>query len=111
MAGVFWLIAGPDGVGKTTYAFRDLEAVAQTINFVNLDEIARGVSPLRPQAAERDAAQIALDRCREFIRSGTFFAMDTTLAGRAHFQLVDEAMRRVCRWTCSILRFQMWTSP
>ncbi len=91
MAGTFWLIAGPNGVGKTTYAFRNLLATAGTINFVNLDEIARGLSPLRPQAAERDAARVALERCRDFMRSGTSFAMETTLAGRTHFHLVDEA--------------------
>ncbi len=89
--GIFWLIAGPNGVGKSTYAFRNLRAVAHTINFVNLDEIARGLSPLDPQAAERDAARVALDRCREFMRTGTSFAMETTLAGRTHFHLVEEA--------------------
>ena len=88
---VFWLIAGPNGVGKSTYAFRHLEAVARTINFVNLDEIARGLSPLKPQAAERDAARVALQRCRDFMRTGTSFAMETTLAGLTHFHLADEA--------------------
>jgi predicted ABC-type ATPase len=89
--GIFWLIAGPNGVGKSTYAFRNLRAVAHTIHFVNLDEIARGLSPLEPQAAERDAARVALERCRAFMATRTSFAMETTLAGRTHFHLVDEA--------------------
>jgi cell division protein FtsA len=49
-----WLIAGPDGVGKTTYARRYLRAVAGTERFVNLDEIARGFSPLTPTPDAED---------------------------------------------------------
>ena len=33
----FWLIAGPNGVGKTTYAFKNVPAASGSINFVNLD--------------------------------------------------------------------------
>jgi predicted ABC-type ATPase len=43
-----WLIAEPHGVGKTTYAFRNVPAVSDSMHFVNLDEIARGLSPLAP---------------------------------------------------------------
>eukprot|EP01037_Dinobryon_pediforme_P031855 gene31855-36538_t len=77
--------------GQEYLRFRNLRAVAHTIHFVNLDEIARGLSPLEPQAAERDAARVAIARCRDFMRSNTSFAMETTLAGRTHFHLVDEA--------------------
>ena len=37
------LIVGQNGVGKTTYAMRHLKAVSGSINFVNMDEIARGL--------------------------------------------------------------------
>jgi predicted ABC-type ATPase len=46
----FWIIAGPNGVGKTTYVFRHIRSVAGTARFVNTDEIARGLSPLEPAA-------------------------------------------------------------
>lgn len=36
-----WLLAGPNSVGKTTYAFRHISAVSGSVHFVNLDEIAR----------------------------------------------------------------------
>lgn len=65
----FWLIAGPDCVGKTTFAMKRLEAISGSINFVNFDEISRGLSPLRPAAAEREAARIALNRVAHFIDS------------------------------------------
>ena len=87
----FWLIAGPNGVGKTTYAFRNVPAVSGSMNFVNLDEIARGLSPLSPPLAEREAARIALARARDFIAQGTVFSMETTMSGRTHLALMREA--------------------
>jgi predicted ABC-type ATPase len=83
----FWLIAGPNGVGKTTFAFKRLKAVSGSFHFVNLDEIARGLSPLEPKAAERDAARIALARARQFIEIRRTFSMETTLSGATHLDL------------------------
>ena len=94
----FWLIAGPNGVGKTTYALRHLRAAIGSIHFVNLDEIARGLSPLEPRAADRSAARVALMRARELIRARRTFAMETTLAGRSHLGLVGEAEARGLRF-------------
>lgn len=87
----FWLIAGPNGVGKTTYAFKNIPAVSGSLNFVNLDEIARGLSPLKPELAERDAARIALAKARDFIKSGEVFSMETTMSGHVHLALMQEA--------------------
>jgi predicted ABC-type ATPase len=87
----FWLIGGPDGVGKTTFAMKRLEAISGSINFVNFDEISRGLSPLRPAAAEREAARIAPARVAHFIDSGSTFAMETTLSGRAQLRLIERA--------------------
>jgi predicted ABC-type ATPase len=89
--GRFWLIAGPNGVGKTTYAFKNVAAVSGSLNFVNLDEIARGLSPLKPDLAGREAARIALDRAREFIRRKETFSMETTMSGQTHLALMREA--------------------
>ena len=63
-----------------------------SINFVNLDEIARGLSPIRPAAAQTEAARIALSRARAFIRIGTTFAMETTLPGTRSSRLMQEAL-------------------
>lgn len=89
----FWLIAGPNGVGKTTYAMRHLKAVSGSVHFVNLDEIARGLSPLDPSAAQTDAARIALKRARDFIQARQTFAMETTASGLTHLGLVAAAHR------------------
>lgn len=89
--GTLWLIAGPNGVGKTTYAMRHLRAVSGSVHFVNLDEIARGLSPLAPEVAQADAARIALARARDFVRSKSTFALETTLSGRAQARLLEAA--------------------
>lgn len=89
-----WLIAGPNGVGKTTYARRYLRAVAGTGRFVNLDEIARGYAPLDatpdPETAAA-AARTVLRRCAENIADRRSFALETTLAGRTHLRTVTAA--------------------
>lgn len=94
MTGTLWLIAGPNGVGKTTYARRYLRSVAGTSAFVNLDEIGRGLSPLEPTpdaATATAAARIALARVTGHIASRRSFALETTLAGRTHLRTLATA--------------------
>ena len=40
---VCYIIAGPNGAGKTTFALRYLPHIVSCRNFINADEIARGV--------------------------------------------------------------------
>ncbi len=97
MTGTLWLIAGPEGAGKTTYARRYLRSVAGTTAFVNLDEIARGLSPLEPTPdapTAAAAARIALARIGENIAAGRSFALETTLAGRTHLRSLERARAR-----------------
>jgi predicted ABC-type ATPase len=89
-----WIIAGPNGVGKTTYAFRHIRAVAGTVRFVNIDEIARGLSPLDPSTEQRGAARVALARIQELISAGSSFSLETTLSGRTHLATIAAAKAR-----------------
>lgn len=89
-----WLIAGPNGTGKTTYARRYLRAVAGTSALVNVDEIGRGLAPLDPTpdpATAAAAARIALARISIALGGRTSFAVETTLAGRTHLRTLDRA--------------------
>jgi predicted ABC-type ATPase len=93
-APILWLIAGPNGVGKTTYARRYLRAVAGTERFVNLDEIARGFSPLTPTPDAETAtaaARAVLSRTADNIAARRSFALETTLAGLTHLRTMDAA--------------------
>jgi predicted ABC-type ATPase len=89
-----WFIAGPNGVGKTTYARRFLRSTAATDRFVNLDEIARGLSPLSPTPdaeTARAAARVALARVAAGLAARASFAIETTLAGRTHLGTITAA--------------------
>ncbi len=55
-------IAGCNGAGKTTAAYMLLPKVFKTVEFVNADEIAKGLSPLNPTGVSFQAAKIMLGR-------------------------------------------------
>ena len=55
-----YIIAGPNGVGKTTFAREFLPNYADCRNFVNADLIAQGVSPLAPEGAAFHAGRLVL---------------------------------------------------
>jgi predicted ABC-type ATPase len=46
-----YIIAGPNGVGKTTFAHEFLPKYTDCTNFVNADLIARAIAPFSPDAA------------------------------------------------------------
>ncbi|MGO8930049.1 MAG: AAA family ATPase [Limisphaerales bacterium] len=77
-----YIIAGPNGVGKTTFADRYLPDEAKQLEFVNADLIARGLSPYDPDSVSIEAGRIALKRIRELISEGIGFAWETTMSGK-----------------------------
>lgn len=87
----FWIVAGPNGVGKTTYAFRHIRAVSGSTSFVNLDEIARGLSPLDPSAEQQRAARVALEMTRSLIADHRSFSIETTMSGKTHLRTIAAA--------------------
>jgi len=46
-----YIIAGPNGSGKTTFAKMFLPDYAKCPNFVNADLIAQGLAPFKPRTA------------------------------------------------------------
>jgi predicted ABC-type ATPase len=86
-----FLVAGPNGAGKTTYAFRHIRSVSGSAHFVNLDEIARGLSPLDPPAGAQRAARVAVDLTRSLIRARASFSIETTLSRRTHLRTLSAA--------------------
>lgn len=86
-----YIIAGPNGAGKTTASFNLLPDVLHCPNFVNADEIARGLSPFTPESVAIQAGKIMLQRIDELLPQGVDFAIETTLATRSYVQLVHRA--------------------
>ncbi len=83
-----YIVAGCNGAGKTTASFTILPEVLGCYEFVNADEIARGLSPFNPESAAIEAGRIMLDRIDKFIASGVDFAFETTLSTKTFAQKV-----------------------
>jgi predicted ABC-type ATPase len=75
------VIAGPNGAGKTTFARDYLPAIAGLINFVNVDLIAAGMSPLRPEMAAVTAGRVLLRELDRLVAANADFAFESTLSG------------------------------
>jgi predicted ABC-type ATPase len=60
-----YIISGPNGAGKTTASYNLLPQVLHCPNFVNADEIARGLSPFAPETVAIQAGRIMLQRIEE----------------------------------------------
>jgi predicted ABC-type ATPase len=84
------IIGGPNGAGKTT-ASRRILPVFDIREFVNADEIARGLSPYEPEHSALAAGRLMLERMRELIRSRQSFAFETTCAGRAYLPMLQKS--------------------
>ncbi len=82
------IIAGPNGVGKTTFALSYLTEVAHCHNFVNADLIAAGLSPLSPEREWLAASRLFLREIEQYITVREDFAFETTLAGRTYLHLI-----------------------
>ncbi|HET7115185.1 MAG TPA: zeta toxin family protein [Hanamia sp.] len=62
--------------------------VFKTIEFVNADEIARGLSPLNVESVAFQAGRIMLERLEHFIKTKQSFAFETTLSGLAYLNFI-----------------------
>ena len=82
------IIAGPNGAGKTTFALEFLPREADCPDFINVDLIAAGLSPLQPDRAAIRAGRLMLDEIKRRVRAGTSFAFETTLSGRNYSQMI-----------------------
>lgn len=86
-----YIIAGCNGAGKTTASYNVLPEVLQCREFVNADEIARGLSPFNPESMAILAGKLMLKRIDQLIEQGKTFAIETTLATRGYQNLVLRA--------------------
>ncbi|HIJ67026.1 MAG TPA: Zeta toxin family protein, partial [Planctomycetes bacterium] len=82
-----YIIAGPNGSGKTTFATKFLPKFARCPNFVNADLIAQGLSPFSPGAAAIKAGKLVLEQIHQFASKGVDFSFETTLAGKLYVNL------------------------
>lgn len=88
-----YILAGPNGAGKTTAAYTLLPEVMKTKEFVNADEIARGLSPFNVESVAFEAGRLMLQRIDYLMKLEVDFALETTLSTRSYAQLIRRAQQ------------------
>lgn len=86
-----YIIAGCNGAGKTTASFTILPEILECKEFVNADEIAKGLSPFQPEKVAFEAGRIMLNRIDELFKNKENFAFETTLATKTYKQKIQFA--------------------
>ena len=62
--------------------------------FVNADEIARGLSPLDPDSMAIEAGKLMKARAEQLLEGEENFAMETTLSARTYIKLIKRAREK-----------------
>lgn len=89
-----YIIAGPNGAGKTTASYTILPEIFHCKEFINADEIARGISPFNPDTVSIQAGRIMLKRFSELLERGETFAIETTLSLKSYVKFIKRAKER-----------------
>ena len=98
-----YIITGCNGAGKTTASFTILPEIIKCKEFVNADEIAKGLSPFQPEKVSFEAGWIMLNRINELLKSNESFAFETTLSTRSYRSKIEEAKNK--GYTTTLLFF------
>ncbi len=99
-----YVIAGPNGSGKTTFAEKFLPDYADCFEFINADMIAKGLSPFIPSKVAIKAGKILLEQIDDCSRRRVNFAFETTLSGRSYVRL----FRRMKKIGYELHLFFLW---
>jgi predicted ABC-type ATPase len=86
-----YIIAGCNGAGKTTASYTILPEIIECKEFVNADEIAKGLSPFQPEKVSFEAGRIMLNRINELLRDNQSFAFETTLSTKSYKNKIIQA--------------------
>lgn len=86
-----YIISGCNGAGKTTASYSVLPKLLDCKQFVNADEIAKGLSPFCPESVVIQAGKLMLLRIEELLADDITFSIETTLATRSYSELVKRA--------------------
>lgn len=86
-----YIIAGCNGAGKTTASFTILPDILNCRQFINADEIAKGLSPFDPASVAIEAGRLMLKRIAELMALRKTFSIETTLATKSYVEYINEA--------------------
>ncbi|MCX8473707.1 MAG: zeta toxin family protein [Sediminibacterium sp.] len=94
-----YIIAGCNGAGKTTASFTILPEIINCKEYVNADEIARGISPFQSEKVAFEAGRIMLKRIVELLNQGKSLAFETTLSTKSYKNYIERAKKQGYRTT------------
>ena len=83
-----YIISGCNGAGKTTASYTVLPEILDCREFVNADEIARGLSPFNPDSMAIEAGRLMLRRIEDLLSRDKTFSIETTLSTKSYLNLV-----------------------
>lgn len=86
-----YIISGCNGAGKTTASYAMFPKLLDCKEFINADEIAKGLSPFQPESVAIDAGRIMIMRMNEMLRMKEDFAIETTLATKSYANFIRRA--------------------
>jgi len=89
MSNNVYIIAGPNGSGKTTFAREFLPEYAHCSNFINADLIAAGLSPFSPQQVAIKAGKLVLQQIEELSNKHVDFGFETTMSGITYLRHIN----------------------
>lgn len=89
-----YIISGCNGAGKTTASYTVLPDILDCKEFVNADEIARGLSPFNPESMAIEAGRLMLQRIEYLLNHEVTFSIETTLATKSYLSLVRRAQAK-----------------
>ncbi len=98
-----YIVAGCNGAGKTTASYTILPEIIECKEFVNADEIAKGLSPFQPETVSFEAGRIMINRINELLKENETFAFETTLSTRSYKNKVLKAKEQ--GYTITLLFF------
>ena len=102
-----YIIAGCNGAGKTTASFTILPEILDCKEFVNADEIAKGLSPFQPEKVALEAGRIMINRINDLLKEDLSFAFETTLATKSYKNKILLAKNK--GYTVTLLFFWLQT--
>lgn len=102
-----YIIAGCNGAGKTTASFTILPEFLNCKEFVNADEIAKGLSPFQPDKVSFEAGRIMLSRINDLLNENETFAFETTLSTKSYKNKILEANSK--GYTVTLIFFWLQT--
>lgn len=85
------MIAGPNGAGKTTMTHELIKNCAMLYEFINADEIARGLAPKHPESVALASSKLMIKRLKDLLDAGESFAFETTASGTNYIKHLKAA--------------------